>query len=102
MALALILARLLLRGSCPSVPRSLPPVLCGGGAGPGFTRACSPRHITTYYLETGPWAMLSRSLSYHPMGCHGWWFVYFKNTKNLFIHIALIPEGDNPRVNPNI
>ena len=29
-------------------------------------------------------------------------FIYFKNTKNLFIHIALIPEGDNPRVNPNI
>ena len=29
-------------------------------------------------------------------------FEYFKNTKNLFIHIALIPEGDNPRVNPNI
>ena len=28
--------------------------------------------------------------------------LYFKNTKNLFIHIALIPEGDNPRVNPNI
>ena len=28
--------------------------------------------------------------------------IYFKNTKNLFIHIALIPEGDNPRVNPNI
>ena len=27
---------------------------------------------------------------------------YFKNTKNLFIHIALIPVGDNPRVNPNI
>ena len=25
----------------------------------------------------------------------------FQNT-NLFIHIALIPEGDNPRVNPNI
>ena len=47
-ALALILAGLLLRGSCPSVPRSLPPVLCGGGADPGFTRACSPRHITAY------------------------------------------------------
>ena len=30
MALALFLARLLLRGSCPSVPRNLPPVLCGG------------------------------------------------------------------------
>ena len=29
-------------------------------------------------------------------------FIYFKNTKYLFIHIALIPEGDNPRVNPNI
>ena len=28
--------------------------------------------------------------------------IFFKNTKNLFIHIALIPEGDNPRVNPNI
>ena len=48
MAIALILAGLLLRGSCPSVPRLLPPVLCGGGAGPGFTRACSPRHITAY------------------------------------------------------
>ena len=67
---ALILARLLLRGSCPSVLRSLPPVLCGGGAGPGFTRVCSPRHITTYYLETGPWAMLPRSFSYHPPPSH--------------------------------
>ena len=28
--------------------------------------------------------------------------VYFKNTKNLFIHIALIPIGDIPRVHPNI
>ena len=41
-ALVLILARLLLRGSCLSVPFSLPPVLCGGEAGPGLTRACSP------------------------------------------------------------
>ena len=62
-ALALILVRLPLRGSCPSVPRSLPPVLCGGGVGPGFARACSLRHITTYYLEPGPWAMLPRSSS---------------------------------------
>ena len=46
-ALALILARLLLRGDS-SVPRLLPPVLCGGCAGSGFTRACSPRHITAY------------------------------------------------------
>ena len=70
-ALALILARLLLRGSCPLVPRCLPLVLCGGGAGPGFTRACSSRHITTYYLETGPWALLPRSFSYHPPPSHG-------------------------------
>ena len=26
----------------------------------------------------------------------------FKNTKNLFIHIARIPIGDSPRVHPNI
>ena len=38
---ALILTRLL-RARCPSVPRCLPPILCGGGAGPGFARACSP------------------------------------------------------------
>ena len=60
-ALALILARLLLRGCCPLVPRSLPPVLCGGGAGLGLTWACSPGHITAYDLETGPWALLPRS-----------------------------------------
>ena len=47
-ALAHILAVLLLRGSCSSVPRLLPPGLCGGSAGPGFTRACSPRHIAAY------------------------------------------------------
>ena len=35
-ALALALARLLLRGYCPLVPCNLPPVLCGGGAGPGL------------------------------------------------------------------
>ena len=28
--------------------------------------------------------------------------LFFKNTKNLFIHIALIPIGDIPRVHPNI
>ena len=66
-----ILAVLLLRGSCPLVPRLLPPVLCGGRAGPGFPRACSPRHITAYCLETGPWAILPRSLSYHPPTSHG-------------------------------
>ena len=28
--------------------------------------------------------------------------LYFKNTKNLFIHIARIPIGDSPRVHPSI
>ena len=70
-ALAHILAVLLLRGSCPSVSRCLPPGLCGGFAGPGFTWACSPRHITAYCLETGPWAMLPRLFSYHPPTSHG-------------------------------
>ena len=65
--LALILARLLLRGCCPFVPRSLPLVLCGGGAGPGLTRACSPGYITAYGLETGPWALLPHSYSSHPL-----------------------------------
>ena len=70
-ALALILARLLLKGCCPFVPRSLPPVLCGGGADPSLTQACSPGHITAYGLETGPWALLPRSYSYHPPPFHG-------------------------------
>ena len=70
-ALALILARLLLRGCYPFVPRSLPPVLCGGGAGPSLTWACSPGHITAYGLETGPWALLPRSYSSHPPPSHG-------------------------------
>ena len=70
-ALALILARLLLRGCCPSVPRSLPPVLCSGEVGPGLTRSCSPGYIAAYDLETGPWALLPRSCSYHPPPSHG-------------------------------
>ena len=65
MALALFLARLL-RSNCSSVPSSLPSVLCGGGAGPGLSRACSPGHITTYDLESGRWAWLPRSFSYPP------------------------------------
>ena len=65
-----LLARLR-RSSCSSVPRSLPPVLCGGGAGLGLSRACLPRHITTYDLESGPWARLPRSFSYPPPPSHG-------------------------------
>ena len=70
-ALTLILARLLLRGCCPFVPRSLPQVVCGGGAGPSLTWACLPGHITAYGLETGPWALLPRSYSSHPPPSHG-------------------------------
>ena len=70
-ALALILARLLLRGCSPFVPRSLPTVLCGGEAGTGLTRACSPGHITAYGLVAGPWALLPRSSSSHPPPSHG-------------------------------
>ena len=61
----------LLRGCCPSAPRNLPPVLCGSKAGPGLTQACSPVHSTAYGLETGPWALLPRSCSYHPPPSHG-------------------------------
>ena len=70
-ALAFFLSRLLLRGSCPSVPRNLAPVLCGGGAVPGLSRACSPRHITTYDMESGPWARLPCSFSYPPLPSYG-------------------------------
>ena len=69
-AFALILAGIL-RGRCPSVPRSLPLVLCGGGADPGFARVYSPRHISAYDLGTGPWALFPRSFSYHPPPSHG-------------------------------
>ena len=81
MALALICLGLLLRGSCPSVPRHLPPVLCGGGAGSDFTQACSPRHITTSYLETGPGAMLPCWFSYNPPSSHG--------VSQLEVHVCL-------------
>ena len=64
-ALALILASLLFQGYCPLVPRTLPPVLCDGGAGPGLTRTCSPGHITASDLETGPWAVFPRPSPSH-------------------------------------
>ena len=69
-------SRLSLRGYylgavAPSVPRSRPPVVCGGEAGPGLTRACSPGHITAYGVEPGPWALLPRSCSYYPPPSHG-------------------------------
>ena len=70
-ALALILARLLLRGCCSFVPRILPPVLCGGGAGPSLTLACSPGHITAYGLETGPWGLAS-SFVFLPSAAFPW------------------------------
>ena len=77
MALALFLARLL-GSSRSSVPRSLPPVLCGSGTGPGLSRARSLRHslLTTWSLVLGPvFRIRSPALRLLPMGCHGWGFV---------------------------
>ena len=51
----------------------------GGGAGPGLTRSCSPRHITASDLETDPWALLPRpspAIRLFPRGWPGWGFVY--------------------------
>ena len=77
-AFALILAKLL-RSSCPSVPRSLPSVLCGGGAGlvlPGPARL-DISLLTTWRLVLGPrFLVRSPTIRRLPMGCHGWWFVY--------------------------
>ena len=59
--------------------------------------------LTDWKLALGPCFLVhSPTIRRHPMGCHGWRFVYFKNTKNLSIHIARIPIGDSPRVHPNI
>ena len=70
MALALFLARLL-GSSRSSVPRSLPPVLCGSGTGPGLSRDRSLRHslLTTWSLVLG--ARLPRSFSCPPPPSHG-------------------------------
>ena len=61
-ALVLILARLLLRGCCPLVPRSLPPVLCGGRAGPGFPGPArlDISLLTTWRLVLGPCFLVRR------------------------------------------
>ena len=75
-ALALILARLLLRGCWPFVLRGLPPVLCGGGVGPSLTSASSPGHIPAFGLETGPCFLVRiPPIRRLPMGWHGWGFV---------------------------
>ena len=72
---------LLLGGSCPSVPRRLPLVLCGGCAGqalvlPGPARLETPL-LTNWKLALGPCFLVgSPTIRPHPMGCHGWRFVY--------------------------
>ena len=78
MALALFLARLL-GSSHSSVPRSLPPILCGSGTGPGLSRARSLRHLllATRSLVLGPgFRVRSPALRLLPMVCYGWGFVY--------------------------
>ena len=70
-ALALILARPLLRGCCPFVSRGLPPVLCGDGAGPSLTRACSP--WTYHCLRLGDWSLgLASSSVFLPSAAFPW------------------------------
>ena len=64
-------------------------------------RSCPPcgRRMSSLTYTSHPIVRLVRTVIY----CIIYRYLeYFKNTKNLFIHIALIPEGDNPRVNPNI
>ena len=68
--------------AAPTSPRSLPKLF---GALVCYAPPCCPNCVMTRTLSVR--RVVDR---------------YFKNTKNLFIHIALIPEGDNPRVNPNI
>ena len=78
-ALALILARLLLEGCCPLVPRSLPPVVCGGGAGPGLTGPArlDISLLTAWRLVLGPCFLdHAPSIRRLPMGWHSWGFVY--------------------------
>ena len=61
-ALALILARLLLRGCCPLVPRTLLPVLCAGGAGPGLPGPArlDISLLPTWRLVLGPCFLVRR------------------------------------------
>ena len=74
-ALALTLARLLLRDFGPLVPRSLIPGLwwlCWSGV----ARSCSPGQITASVLVPGSWTWLPRlspAVRLPPMGWLGWW-----------------------------
>ena len=68
MALSHILAVLLLRGGCPSVPRRL--VL------PGPARL-DISLLPDWNLALGPCFLVrSPTIRRHPMGCPGWRFVY--------------------------
>ena len=74
-ALALTLARLLLRDFGPLVPRSLLPGLwcrCWSWV----ARSCSPGQITASVLVPGSWTWLPRlspAIRLPPMGWLGWW-----------------------------
>ena len=78
MVLAPFLARLL-GNSRFLVPRSLPPVLCSSGTGPGLSRTRSLGHslLTTWSLVLGPgFSVRSPAVRLLPMGGRGWGFVY--------------------------
>ena len=79
-ALALTLARLLLRDFGPLVPRSLIPGLwwlCWSWV----ARSCSPGQITASVLVLGSWTWLPRlspAVRLPPVGWLGWWVCVFQ------------------------
>ena len=67
-------------------------------------RAHSIRGIATSSAFFRNWSLHSvlEAASWRSNTVFTSFFFFFKNTKNLFIHIARIPIGDSPRVHPNI
>ena len=90
MALVRILAVLLLRGCCPSVPRRLPPGLCGGKALflPGTARL-DISLLTDWKLALESCFLVrSPTVRCLSMGGHGWWFVYVSTFLNVVYIIS--------------
>ena len=105
-ALALTLARLLLRDFGPLVPRSLLPGLwwrCWSWV----ARSCSPGQITASVLVPGSWTWLPRlssAIRLPPMGWLGWWvcvclhflkwcLYYFMEILDLISGESLVPSS---------
>ena len=56
---------------------------------------CPVRSLSEYVAKTSRFVNRPRRL--FVSSCSSYIFIIFKNTKNLFIHIARIPIGDSPR-----